>query len=300
MIKRLWMAIGAISARSLEQVLSHRWVNITVFMFFLSAAAIQAQSPTDPVWIQSITRTNGNLRISWQGAIPPYKLQMQTNLGPWIDVTFHIYGYSYVTPASPFSTFYRVRTVRDITAPAIPSAFVGVPDGCNRALLGWQALPCPDPRWCADNNGGTGLKGYKLYRNGGFLQEVLYPLTTAIDATVTASTTNVYTLSSIDRSGNESARTPAVTVITPACGGGGTGNRSVTLAWDPNIESDLAGYTLRYGRATGTYTNSVTLSTVTNATVATLQAGATYFFVVTARNTSGLESDLSNEVSYTP
>src|SRR5438552_175041 len=73
---------------------------------------------------------------------------------------------------------------------------------------------------------------------------------------------------------------------------------NVSLAWDANTESDLAGYIVNYGTAAGQYTNLVDVGNVTNSTVSNLQYGVTYYFVVTAYNASGLESDPSNEVSY--
>ncbi len=74
---------------------------------------------------------------------------------------------------------------------------------------------------------------------------------------------------------------------------------SVTLAWDPNPEPDIAGYILHYGTSSGSYSNSVNVGNVTTNTVAGLAVNVTYFFAVTAYNASGLESDFSNEVSYT-
>src|SRR5713226_4912787 len=72
----------------------------------------------------------------------------------------------------------------------------------------------------------------------------------------------------------------------------------VSLAWDANTASDLAGYKLHYGNASSNYTQTIDVGNVTNAPVSGLQAGLTYFFAVTAYDTRGLESVFSNEVSY--
>jgi len=74
--------------------------------------------------------------------------------------------------------------------------------------------------------------------------------------------------------------------------------QSVTLAWDPNPESDIGGYIVYYGSASRNYTNAVNAGNVTTNTVRGLVDGAPYFFAVTAYNTNGLESDFSDEVSY--
>jgi hypothetical protein len=76
---------------------------------------------------------------------------------------------------------------------------------------------------------------------------------------------------------------------------------SLTLAWDPNTEPDIAGYKLYCGEASGRYIASIDVGNVTQfqPTLKNLNPGDKAFFVVSAYNTSGLESDYSNEVSYT-
>jgi hypothetical protein len=71
-----------------------------------------------------------------------------------------------------------------------------------------------------------------------------------------------------------------------------------TLAWDPNTESDLAGYRLHYGTASGTYTVHLDVHNVTSYTVTSLTDGQTYYFAASAYNASGSESSYSNQVSY--
>lgn len=75
--------------------------------------------------------------------------------------------------------------------------------------------------------------------------------------------------------------------------------QNVTLAWNPSTDSSVTGYSLYYGGASGTYTNKTNTGSATNATVAGLMSGNTYFFAVTAYNSSGLESLPSAEVAYT-
>ena len=74
---------------------------------------------------------------------------------------------------------------------------------------------------------------------------------------------------------------------------------SATLAWNANAESDLAGYKVYRATASGGY--GVPIATlqgnVTNYLAAGLQSGTTYFFVITAYDSTGNESVRSNEVS---
>jgi Tfp pilus assembly protein PilW len=72
---------------------------------------------------------------------------------------------------------------------------------------------------------------------------------------------------------------------------------SVTLAWDPNTENDLAGYNFYFGDKPGTYTNRTTVGNVTTNRVSGLAPGS-YYFAVTAYNDAGAESDYSAEVTY--
>jgi sulfur relay (sulfurtransferase) complex TusBCD TusD component (DsrE family) len=73
----------------------------------------------------------------------------------------------------------------------------------------------------------------------------------------------------------------------------------VTLGWNPDSGSAIAGYRLYQGGASRTYTNVMAAGNLTNLTVSSLASGATYFFAVTAYNTNAVESDYSSEISYT-
>ena len=72
----------------------------------------------------------------------------------------------------------------------------------------------------------------------------------------------------------------------------------VTLAWDANTESALAGYKLYYGTSSRTYGTPITVGNVTTYTVTGLGTG-TYYFAVTAYDTSGVETTYSNEATAT-
>jgi Fibronectin type III domain/Immunoglobulin domain len=78
-----------------------------------------------------------------------------------------------------------------------------------------------------------------------------------------------------------------------------SGSQSVTLAWSPSTNTDIANYEIYYGSASQTYTNTVSVGNVTNATISGLAAGQTYYFAAKAVTSSGLQSDFSNEANYT-
>ena len=74
----------------------------------------------------------------------------------------------------------------------------------------------------------------------------------------------------------------------------------VSLSWNANPESDLAGYRLHWGKTGGSPTQHIDVGNFTTGTITGLETGVRYFITVTAYNTSRLESGPSNEVSYTP
>jgi VCBS repeat-containing protein len=80
---------------------------------------------------------------------------------------------------------------------------------------------------------------------------------------------------------------------------------TATFSWLPNQEEDLAGYKIHYGTASGNYTQTVDVGNPAlvddrvPGQVNNLTEGTTYYFVATACNTSGIESDYSTEVVWT-
>lgn len=78
----------------------------------------------------------------------------------------------------------------------------------------------------------------------------------------------------------------------------------VSLKWiaptsysDGTPLTDLAGYKVYAGNASHSYQQDVSIGTQTSYTLDALDDGATYYFAVTAFNSSGVESAISNEVS---
>ena len=70
---------------------------------------------------------------------------------------------------------------------------------------------------------------------------------------------------------------------------------SVTLYWDANTEPDLAGYNVYYGTSSRNYGNPIPVGNTTSYDVDNLVEGVTYYFAVTALDTSGNESGFSTE-----
>jgi hypothetical protein len=87
-----------------------------------------------------------------------------------------------------------------------------------------------------------------------------------------------------------------------------TSTGTATLSWLPPTENtdgsvltDLAGYKIYYGTSAGSYTSVITVDNpgISSYVVDNLPAGNTYFFVITAVTSSGLESEYSTVGSKT-
>lgn len=75
---------------------------------------------------------------------------------------------------------------------------------------------------------------------------------------------------------------------------------AATLEWEASTDSDLAGYRVFVGRASGVYTETIDVGNVLQYPLSTLEPGASYYLAVTAYDHWGNQSDYSPEVSYTP
>ena len=71
----------------------------------------------------------------------------------------------------------------------------------------------------------------------------------------------------------------------------------IRLAWDPNTESDVAGYKIYYRTSSKSYSGSVDVGNVTSYHLTGLKGGQSYYVTVTAYNSTGSESSYSGEVS---
>lgn len=72
----------------------------------------------------------------------------------------------------------------------------------------------------------------------------------------------------------------------------------VNFTWNPNSESDLAGYKLYYGRASGSYDYMVKMPVRTEFPLV-LESGTVYYLALKAYDISGNDSPFSGELSYT-
>jgi chitodextrinase len=180
----------------------------------------------------------------------------------------------------------------DSTDPSVPTGLSATANGTTRVDLTWSAS--------ADEPGGSGLKGYNVYRGTTKVTPTPTTGTSFSDTGLTPSTTYSYTVTAVDNAGNESApsdpasaTTAAATDTTPPSDPGNlqptVSATAVSLTWSAGTDtggSGVAGYNV-YRGATKLNTSLVTTTSYTDSTVA---AGTTYTYRVTTVDGAGNES----------
>lgn len=242
--------------------------------------------------------------LQWHQQDPPDARELRRN-----DVIFGFQG-----NRNPFidhpewvaCLFQNVCGPPDTTPPAAPTGLAASP-GNGFVSLGWSP------------NGESDLAGYHVYRSttsGGPYTRINASLlgTNAFDDTgVVNGTTYFYVVTASDLAGNESAASAEVSAtpeaipdgVPPAAPTGllaTPGDGFVDLDWNANGEPDLVGYNVyRATTSGGPYTRINASLVIPNAASdLTVTNGTTYFYVVTAVDTSANESAASSEASATP
>ena len=249
-----------------------------------------AQDP-DSISIRSVTVTNGQVRLDWEGGTPPYRVQYcNANGYGWLDISDYIFGRSYSGPAPGDYACLRVRSAPDFIAPSAPEGLLLYAVRCDRVALGW--------RQARDDADGTGVLGYRLYRDGVLAIEMADPSTFFLDRHVVPETTYRYTVTAFDLLGNESPPSAPLLATTPVCTAESGSGASVKLVWDPSEERQVEGYLVYWGVRPGEYLYAMDAMDDTGLIIPGLRPGVTYFFSVTAYDRDGEQSDYSFETAY--
>jgi fibronectin type 3 domain-containing protein len=167
-----------------------------------------------------------------------------------------------------------------------------------------------------DDNLESDLDGYNVYRSttsGGPYNKLNGSLVSSsdyIDNTASGARTYYYVVTAVDTSSNESDAsdevwaTPTDTVppAVPAGLAATAGNQTVSLNWNNNAESDLAGYNVYRSTTSGSGYVKINGPLLSNSDYIdnSVSNGTTYYYVVTAVDTSSNQSGYPSEVSATP
>jgi len=74
---------------------------------------------------------------------------------------------------------------------------------------------------------------------------------------------------------------------------------NITLEWNANQESDIAGYKVYVGSHSANYETFIDAGFATRQFIESLEFGRQYYFAVTAYDSNGMESAFSDEITYT-
>ncbi|MEO7385403.1 MAG: fibronectin type III domain-containing protein, partial [Gammaproteobacteria bacterium] len=202
-----------------------------------------------------------------------------------------------------FDNVSLVTSTPDTTKPTVPQNLAGSPNGTSRIDLTWSA---------STDSGGSGLAGYRLYRNGSGTPLVSVTATSYSDLGLAANTTYTYRVAAYDAASNESNPSGQISVTTPGVpppdtiaptqptglGASAVSANRIDLNWTGSTDaggSGLVGYRIyRNGSASP-------LTTVTGTSYSDLGLGANtaYSYQVSAVDGASNESTLSNSAGAT-
>jgi hypothetical protein len=100
----------------------------------------------------------------------------------------------------------------DKIPPSVPGGLTGSAPTCTQVNLSWK--PSAD-------TGGSGLEGYRVFRNGSPSISVPNPAVSATDTAVNGGAVYTYSVAAMDNAGNESGTSNTLLLNTPPCPTGG-------------------------------------------------------------------------------
>lgn len=215
-----------------------------------------------------------------------------------VEGSSHLYNIRGVSPAGVESApTHDIEFRYDSVPPSTPSGLVATP-APNAIRLSWNPVTVAD------------LASYRVYRDGARFAEALRePL--YLDMPVSSDQSHRYEVTARDERGNESPRsTSAIATslstmdVTPPSAPSGFASAlesgGIRLSWNPNGDSDLAGYFIYRrldGQASFVRVPGTSLLAATTFLDGQLENGRTYVYAVTAVDMAGNESPRSAEAS---
>jgi chitinase len=185
--------------------------------------------------------------------------------------------------ASPSAPSCAVTPGSDEVPPLAPDGVAASADSATQVTVRWNA---------SADIGGSGVKGYRVFRNGIYCRQTA---TTSFTDTVLAPNSQYcYTVDAFDYEFNRSAASAEVCVTTPMSSGAapsgpsnlavtGVGAAYVTLEWDDNSGNELGFQIERASSADGPWVLAGTTSSLWFTDVSVVPS-TTYYYRVSAFN----------------
>ena len=203
---------------------------------------------------------------------------------------------------------YFVFSTNSILTLVSPEGFVGVPAGLA-ATPGFESVSLDWDDDCAGN-----FVSYSVYRstNSGIYGAALATnvgSSAYTDNAVANGTTYYYVVTAIGTNGTESAQSSEVSALpadyippaAPTALAATAGDGSISLDWADNAESDFSSYSIFRSTTSGAYGSALATGLISSDYVDNdVTNNITYYYGVTATDTSTNESAQSAEVSATP
>lgn len=238
-------------------------------------AAPDTTAPTTPTSLRSTTVTSNQINLLWNASsdnvgVTGYRLYKNGSSTAFTTTSTPGYNDSGLTADRSYQyrvsavdaagnesalsaiLFVNTQAAPDTTAPTTPTSLRSTTVTSDQINLTWNAS--------SDN---VGVTGYRLYKNG---SNTAFATTTTPgynDSGLTADQSYQYRVSAVDKAGNESARSSAITVTTDTI----NVPQTVSLSWqsptryvDNTCLSGIQGYRLSYGTSSGNYQTSRDLS----------------------------------------
>jgi fibronectin type 3 domain-containing protein len=192
-------------------------------------------APTVPTNLQATAVSTSRIDLTWTAStdaggsgLAGYRIFRNGGVNPIATVTTAGYSdtnlaastlYTYTVRAvdgannlsansSPASATTQSPPAPDTTPPGVPSNLQATAVGSSRIDLSWSAV--------TDNAGGSGLAGYRIYRDGGGTPIATVTATSYSNTSLAANTSYSYAVRSYDNAGNESALSGGASATTAA------------------------------------------------------------------------------------
>lgn len=276
--------------------------------------------PTQPSNLHTTSVTSGEVKLAWTAStdnigVTGYNIYINGALTPTATVTGTTYDDTNVSPNTGY--IYQVEAIDNAgnkstkaslgvtTPPAADTQAPSVPTGVTGTINAAQTV---DLRWTASTDN-VAVKDYLVRRDGTVIATVTG--TSYTDSTVLPATTYSYSIIARDTSDNSSAASAAVSVTTPvvtpptdttkpSVPGGVTAaapnSSQVNVSW--NASTDNVGVT-GYRVYRSDSTTPIATVTTTSFGDATVTAGSTYTYKVSAFDAAKNESAQSTGATVT-